>query len=917
MDYKEIPLDDWTENHVSEWLKSIKLKEKYISKLYEEEVTGPALKKIKEKYLKKIGMKEGQIELFISSRDEFLLEQAMPGKSQETCVSTGKKEKLESRRATSPEKKAPMKVQAEDVQNNLVASCDRSTKRSKQSLKISPFRPFNETGNFRYVKNQVLPPETGIIDLITPCHEYKSLATAVTLNNQQLQAKFTSEVVRFAAGCLNVRTNGTIHFGIMDSVEKKGYEHGQIVGIPIRETDLYSDALNSLKECFPEDSAFAAARLCIRPPQFIEVIDPNAEEKLFVIEFDIEAQSCNVKEKVFEVRLPRYNKNKINYGNKTIYERNGTKTEPVKIEEELTAFRKRQEEADIRREKAESALVSKMERYEDLGRKLSVLLTNGKQYFDDTQWYVVVTNRCEDQDLEYLKFLKDMNILCVFDFDPESDSKGLCSRYKEFRATNIYSLESYSEECEKPQHEIVKNLCLFKQTCWVFCNGRTNFLGGDQPCDERTWIKEKGRYFKRAVSLACDKIIRKGSFNVLFLLLSAIEMPIFDALNEFYREMSGLEYITCIAENKDYYEHFTTLARNFCTKEELDARSIVGMKLSHVAATVQKMLPTTDYFRYLPVSSRGQCLLSTPDEERMHSLHILCVNECSNINLEKIDIKELKEFESFFYRGGKISWKHFWLAEQKRCGQLIERHGCSEVEHILDDILTKNTVKLPVARIKIVHQPGSGGSTVAHQILWKNKKKLRCAVVNSSNLVTTVCEHAVKFREYEEKDIINCLPVLLLLEDCEEEYIDELKYYLGHATRNNSNSKPSFVLLSCNRSNAPERICSNSTHDTVAITHKLNLKEKELFKEKASELSESFSSDLIISFVLMSNGFEKKYLKDFVENVLKKIDHSSIETRLLRYVALLNHFVQGSYISLHTVRPSVDLSHILMNGQIN
>ncbi|CAH2291899.1 sterile alpha motif domain-containing 9-like [Pelobates cultripes] len=894
--YKDIPLDDWTEIHVTHWLKSIRLKEDYISKLYEAEVTGPVLKKITEKYLKRMCMKDGQIELLLISRDE-LLEQTVLGKSQqERCNSTGGNQKgadiIQKNAAMSPQEVPDQK--AEKAKNH-----DLSKLEPKQSLKTSPFRPFDEIGNFRYVKNQILLPETGIIDLISPCHEYKSLATAVTLDKKQLQTKFTSEVVRFAAACLNVRTNGTIHFGIMDSVEAKGYEHGQIVGIPIQEKELYSDALNNLKECFPEPYEYAVARLCIRPPQFVEVIDKDSDEKLFVVEVDIVPLSCSVKGKKFQVRLPKYNKNKINYGKLTIYERNGTKTEPVKIEEELNAFEQRQREADIRREKAELLASSEMESYEDLGRKLSVLLTNGKQYFDDTQWYVVVSNKCEEQDLEYLKFLKDINILCVFDFDPESDSKGLCSRYKEYHATNIYSLESYSSECVKTKDEIVKNLCLFKQTCWIFCNGRTNFLGDDQPCDEHTWIRNKGRYFKRAVSLICDEIIKRGCFTVLFLLLSSVEKPIVEAFNEFYREMSGLEYITCIVENKDYYEHWSTLAQNSCTREELDQRSIVGMKLSHAAATVQKMLPTTDYHRRLPVFTGGFCILTVPEEERMHSLNILCLNECSNINQEKIDKKETQEFESFFYRGGKISWKHFWLAEQKKCGQIIERHGCTEVEDILNDILNKNTVKLPVARIKIVHHPGSGGSTVVRQILWKNKKHLRCAIVNASYPVTTVCEHTVKLREYEEKDMKQCLPVLLLLEDCEEEYIDDLKHYLGEAMRNNTNnSKPSFILLSCNRSNAPLRLCTNSTHDTVAITHKLNPEEERLFKAKADELSESFSSDLIISFVLMSHGFEKKYLKDFVENAMREIDHSSTETRLLRYVALLNHYVQNSYISL-------------------
>lgn len=107
----------------------------------------------------------------------------------------------------------------------------------------SIFRPFdNHNTNFKYVKNQVLPPETSIANLITPCHEYKSFSIAADLDRPRLLAKLRYETFRFAAACLNMRTNGTIHFGIMDSVEDKGFTHGQIVGIPIRNKDWWGVA---------------------------------------------------------------------------------------------------------------------------------------------------------------------------------------------------------------------------------------------------------------------------------------------------------------------------------------------------------------------------------------------------------------------------------------------------------------------------------------------------------------------------------------------------------------------------------------------------------------------------------------------------------------------------------------------------
>ncbi|XP_077316797.1 sterile alpha motif domain-containing protein 9-like [Lithobates pipiens] len=766
-------------------------------------------------------------------------------------------------------------------------------------LTLSNFRPFDKYDtNFKYVKNQVLPPETGITNLITPCHEYKSFAIAADLDRPRLLAKLRYETFRFAAACLNMRTNGTIHFGIMDSVEDKGFTHGQIVGIPIRNKDWYADLLNDLDKCFPEVSEYAAAAMCIRCPEFIEVVDAESEEKKFVVEVDIEPLFISVERKIFQVSLPKFDehKNKTFYERKTIYERAGTKSQSVKIEE-INALNLRLKEADKRRKEAEEANVPEAHRYENLGRKVSVLLTNGKQYFDDTLQYVLITNQCEKHQLQHLTFLKYLKILCAFDFDSESDISGLHSKCKDYHLSNIFSLKSYASEYGKNLDDIINNLGLFKQTSWIFCNGRKSFDGEDLPCDEQCWIKDKMKHFKKAVSLICDNI-KRGSFIVLFMLFSPVEKPIVKALMEFYEELSGMEYITCITECEEYYTQWADLAQATCNRTELDQRSVVGMKLSHVDATVQDMIPEKNFNRKLPVSTKGVCFLTTPKEEKMNSLNILCVNECENTNLKAIDPKKL---ESEFYRGGKISWKHLWLAEQKKCGAFIERNACKEVEGMLNGILNEDTVKLPVAQIKIFHQPGSGGSTVARQILWKNKNNLRCAIVNSRYQTTKVWEHAVELREYEERDTKNCLPVLLLLEDCPEEYIDELKHSLREAMVHKKvrRAKTCFILLTCKRSNAPEKSCSASPIDTVAITHKLKDNEKLLFKGKAEELNENFPShDMIITFVLMSQEFNKKYLEDFVKNVMEDLDHTSPVTRLIRYVTLLNHYVENSYISL-------------------
>ncbi|XP_075034196.1 sterile alpha motif domain-containing protein 9-like [Mixophyes fleayi] len=977
-DYSKVPLNEWTEDHVAQWLQSILINKKYIDKLIEEEIYGPGLKVIDEEFLSKnIDMKQGPISLFIKKRDELLLKHydatagltethnnAIAGLTETHNSTTGLTEThnnvttgltethnnattgltgknsqdksgqnvpknyqctLETRGTGHPEgpeitiqtEKRQLSTNTEflksDQTQSLSKTQDKVTSENKykseknmpriksESISVANFRPFDkEVKDFKYKKNEVLPPETGVEDLIVPCHEYKSLDNAAKLDRVRLQAKFAYELIRFASACMNMRTNGTIHFGVMDSVEGKGYKHGQIIGIPVHDHDWYVDALDYIEKCFNKGE-HNAARACIRQPKFIEVIDKNSEEQRFIVEVDIVPHSSSVRGKVLQVTLPKFNEksNKVSQEKKAYYRRVGAKSEIVS-EDDIVLFIQGLQEVDARREKAESNSTCEISAPKNLTNKID-LLTGGKEYMDETLWYILVTNKCESHHLTNFNFLMRLKIFCVFDFDANSDKTGLCSKYKEHHARNIHSLTDYAKESGMSMSDLRKSLGLFDQTSWIFCNGNSNYRGGDEPLDENTWIKTKKKHLIKAVSLICDEIFPRGSLVVVFLLLSPVEKPIVDTFHVFYEQMSGMEDIICIAENKEYYEKWANLAQASCDIGMLEQRSIAGVQLSHINSTIQSKFYVGNSVRNLPVSSKGLCVLETPAEERMHSLEILCVNECNDTNLDLLSKEEVKELEGTFYRGGKISWKHLWLAEQKICGDFIERDACNKLQQILNGILHENTVKLPVARMKIFHHPGSGGSTVARQVMWKNRNILRCAIVKSSYLFSTVSQHAVKLRAYDENNVNLCLPVLLLVEDCEEDYLDDLRHDLTEAMvfKKIVCSKPCFILMSCKRSNAPEDLFKTSPSDTVVITHKLSPREKNDFSTKANELEKKFPSpELILTFVLMSREFDEQYVKDFVQNVMKGIDQSSDVTRLMRYVALLNCYVQNSYISV-------------------
>ncbi|KAK2833559.1 hypothetical protein Q5P01_017448 [Channa striata] len=702
-----------------------------------------------------------------------------------------------------------------------------------------------------------------------------------------------------------MRANGTIHFGVMDKV-KGTHKHGEIIGIPLKNQEDFVDALDYIERCFKGSNQQCDARNCIRNPRFIEVLDKESTEKTWVIEYDVVPKASIVKKQFYSVSIPKFSERdkKLKCEKAAPYCRVGANTQQVP-EDDYVPFIQELSEKDQQREEAESSSnETAMDCREDQSRKLSILLTCGKTHIDNSLFYIIVTNRFQPEHLDSISFLIHMNLFCVFDFDPDSNTSGLCGTFKKQKVVNLHFLDDYANDNRSGNAEFIKHLQLFEKTSWIFCNGRNDFTAGQQPCDEKTWIKTRKKKLKKVVSLICNDILPRSSFVVLFLLVSDVEQPLVETFHEFFAEMNG----------HDFWQSGQVLPRCPVKCLHLKNISIAQMPLSHVDATVQSIqLVKNQPARKIPVLNGGLCFLKSVEEAVLDSLEIISADQCEETKLDLMSEDKIKQTMIYFYRGGKIKWINFWLADKHRGGNVIKRDAYKEASKILDNITHCAKAKRPIESVNVYHHPGSGGSTVARQILWSWRTKVRCAVVKPCKEITTVCEHVVKLREHEEKDKNSCLPVLLLLEDQKKDYIDDLRQQLGNviAIKKISTSVLCFILLICNRSNDPERMRRASPPQTVAVTHKLSNREKPLFEEKLKELKLEFQPEFILTFVLMNKNFAESYTKDFVKNILDTVDHSSPVTRLIRFVALLNCYVENSYISVSHCEASLGLATYL------
>ncbi|KAJ8279968.1 hypothetical protein COCON_G00070340 [Conger conger] len=130
----------------------------------------------------------------------------------------------------------------------LAVDRSKQTASNSEQQKCLP-RPFDKSSkSYTYTQNDLLPPETGQSNLLDPAHEYKLLANTENALESEVLKKFTKEVLRFAAACMNSCTNGTIHFGVGDAPK---YAHGQIIGIRVPSPQKYIDELDKhLQDCF-------------------------------------------------------------------------------------------------------------------------------------------------------------------------------------------------------------------------------------------------------------------------------------------------------------------------------------------------------------------------------------------------------------------------------------------------------------------------------------------------------------------------------------------------------------------------------------------------------------------------------------------------------------------------------------------
>ncbi|XP_070398379.1 sterile alpha motif domain-containing protein 9 [Nothobranchius furzeri] len=266
-----------------------------------------------------------------------------------------------------------------------------------------------------------------------------------------------------------------------------------------------------------------------------------------------------------------------------------------------------------------------------------------------------------------------------------------------------------------------------------------------------------------------------------------------------------------------------------------------------------------------------------------------------------LDQDIMEETEANFYRGAPPEWLNFHINEL-RSSPFIKRDGYGR----LVQWIYERTKGPGTSMVKLFHQQGSGGTTLAMQVLWDMRKTFRRAVLTGSTLETTkIAKEVVHLftggSEHDHNTVLLLLNnefILDNLQDCimaeitEQEVVaDTPIVILFNCVRND------YVVLQKERS-YKEKVEFKDKQDVILKTT-LSDSEKEQFEAKKEDLSRRYGDKTkqFHGFNILQTDFSRDYIQE-VCAIFEKTERRNkpLKMQLVAFLSLLNAYVPGSYL---------------------
>ncbi|KAK3587146.1 hypothetical protein CHS0354_006787 [Potamilus streckersoni] len=840
---QELRMSDMTEDQLCEWLTPVLKRnnidaEEFLQTIKDNEINGKAFENMtpEEMECHFSFIKFGKRKVILVDRDEYLAE-----------------------------------MKAKEVIHQKAL---RSEPESIINIPREVFREFNTTSKAVNIYRQgaVMPEiETRVVDRIQPVHRFMHTEAIISEENQI--KVIVDAVIEFAAACMNERTNGTIHFGISGNAnDKKSY--GKVIGIPAKNPHKYDEALVKAIESkfYPDQKDKALA--CIRPPQFVRVLQKQQNEELFVIEVDIVPNVHIVGNEAFFI--------KDNDQDRAILYRYLTNAPKELNQKEVEVYMKDKIILSDDRRNGEKTFHKGPK---NIRRELQWFLCNGSEQMDGDIYPLIFLSPPETTGcIEDFQFLNYLDSSAVFDFDPKG-TDGEIYRVVKDKQYTVKTTDDFDAEFVK-QKSILENFSDLKKPLnqpWFFCNGHES--AGKKEMDSFKWTQERSEIFKKLLSFYQEQIPHDRA-RIIFIIHSKHFEVLAEAAREVVLKFKGKWIMLSDSINvAESWKAFLLGHYNTCfEKQTLDERCFAGMPWRTVRDTIKDFVHTEhDGQCEIPTIYGGFVEVPIDLKKELCDLEILGARECDNQEamIENSD-DHRKKVEEDFYRGYQVSWWNFWYN-----GQVLRRN---EQDNIFKHILEVSRGDLPhdekVGFVAIYHQPGSGGTTAARQALWDNRHTYPCLVVKQITNLT--CSQICKIRSHPTEENIQ-VPVILIDNEDDEKLLS-LKESLEEEAKK-CTQRVFCVLLVCYRRTI---LPFENIHKYISLKQKMDKQEQNWFQQKYKDLMKRYEQNKgvnpnhLISLNIMKENFNSECISRTVKEFLRGLNTN--EPCLLKYIALVNAY---------------------------
>ncbi|XP_024654907.2 sterile alpha motif domain-containing protein 9 [Maylandia zebra] len=291
------------------------------------------------------------------------------------------------------------------------------------------------------------------------------------------------------------------------------------------------------------------------------------------------------------------------------------------------------------------------------------------------------------------------------------------------------------------------------------------------------------------------------------------------------------------------------------------------------------------------------------------SFSFLDVLHANQFEGEFVEPQHAEQVEENFYRGAPPNWLNFYISEQAvsdgNATPFIKRDG---YETLKEQIHLRR--KGPgTSTIKLFHQQGCGGTTLAMQVLWDLRKTFRCAVLTGSTLdITKVAQDVVSLftagSHGHQKTVLLLLNDEFILDILQDRIMDEI------AEQDIEIDLPVVILLNCVRSSDGiihqkarsyelKQKFKRKMRKSIILKKSLSDREQADFDMKKEELGRRFGDRCkqFHGFNILQSNFSQAYIR----NACATLEHikrtnKPLKMQLAAFLCLLNAYVPGSYL---------------------